>query len=74
MTHLGFKEGLGPFDPLGGDVDLRETSEDPEAAVLRQLSCCRLPEDEEELWRKNRDMMETGGRTETLHYITLHVI
>ncbi|KAF3859842.1 hypothetical protein F7725_000097 [Dissostichus mawsoni] len=49
-------KGLGSFHPLCGDVDLREASEDTEPAVLGQLSCCGLPEDEEELRRKNREM------------------
>lgn len=52
-TYFGFKEVLGSFDSLSGDVDFRETSEFVQTAVLCQLSCCRLPEDQQELRRKN---------------------
>lgn len=52
--YLGFKEGLGSFHSLFGDVDLREAGEHAEAAVLSQLPCCRLPEDQQELRRRRR--------------------
>lgn len=33
-VYLGFKEGLGSFDPFCGNINFRETSKDTEATVL----------------------------------------
>lgn len=61
-TYFGLEEGLRSFHSLGGDVDLRETCEDAEAAVLCQLSCCRLPEDQQELMGGAETWMRRGER------------
>ncbi len=69
-TYFGFKESLGSFDPLCGDIDFCEASEDTEAAVLCQLSCCCLPEDQQELRKTERT--ERHGYRETRRNIASH--
>lgn len=63
LTYFCFKETLGSFDPLCGDVNFRQTSEGREATVLWQLSCCSLPKDQQELCRRNitaHDWLKSG--------------
>lgn len=47
--RLGLKEVLGSHHSLCGDVDLRESSQSHEAALLLQLSGCRTTENQQEL-------------------------
>lgn len=49
LTYFSFEKALGSFDSLRGNVDFRETSERAQTAVLGQLSCSCLPEDQQEL-------------------------
>lgn len=56
MDYFGFKERLCSFHTLRGHVDFRESSQDTQPTVLSQLSCCCLPEDQEELENGKKDI------------------
>ena len=69
-TYFSFKEGLGSFDPLCRDIDFREASKDTEATVLWQLSCCCLPENQQEL-KTTGKAEEHGCKKEGIsHHLT----
>lgn len=47
--YLSFKEVLGSFDSLNGDIYLRELRKSQQAAVLLQLPSCSFMENQQEL-------------------------
>ena len=51
-TYLGFKEVLGTFDALQGNIDLRQLGQGQQPTFLLQFPCGGLVEYEQELWGK----------------------
>ncbi len=49
VQYLGFKEVFGAHNSLGGHVDLRQSGQSHQAALLLQLSSCCSLEDQQEL-------------------------
>ena len=52
VTYLGFKEVLGTFDTLQGNVDLGKLCQHHQPAVFLKFPHCSLVEYEQELWGK----------------------
>lgn len=61
--YLSFKEVLGSFDSLNGDIYLRELRKSQQAAVLLELPSCSLMENQQELviQRENTQALHGGS-------------
>jgi len=58
--YLSFKEVLGSFDPLNGDIYLRELRKSQQAAVLLEFPSRSFMENQQELARQR-------GNIQVLH-------
>lgn len=69
--YLSFKEVLGSFDSLNGDIYLRELRKSQQAAVLFQLPSCSFMENQQELaiQRENTQALHrSSNKTQTAQF------